>query len=88
MAGTVRRYGGGLLVNIAAAWILHRSVGHSLNVEGAYKHVIADLLGSVGVVVAAILVLAFEWTIADPILSIIIAVTCISFAATSKPWRV
>ena len=46
---------GGLLVSLAAAWILHRSSEHSLNVEGAMQHVIADLLGSVAVVISAVL---------------------------------
>ena len=65
---------GGLVVNVAAVWILHGSARHSLNIEGAFRHVIADLLGSLGVVVSAILVLAFGWTIADPILSVVIGV--------------
>ena len=64
----------GLLVNVVAAWILHRSAGHSLNVEGAFRHVIADLLGSIGVVVSGMLTLAFGWWIADPILSVLIGV--------------
>ncbi len=64
----------GLLVNLVAAWILRRSAGHSVNVEGAYQHVVADLLGSVGVVVSGILVWGFNWTIADPILSVIIGI--------------
>ena len=64
---------GGFLINLAAAWVLHRSSGESLNVEGAFQHVIADLLGSVGVIVSAILIMAFEWYIADPILSVVIA---------------
>lgn len=70
---------GGLLVNLAAAWILHRSSEHSLNVEGALQHVIADLLGSVAVVISAILILTLEGRvginifIVDPILSVIIA---------------
>ena len=65
---------GGFLINLAAAWILHRSSGESLNVEGAFQHVIADLLGSVGVIVSAALIMGFGWHIADPILSIGIAV--------------
>ena len=65
---------GGLIVNIIAALILHRSSGHSLNAEGAFQHVLADLLGSVGVIVAAVLILAFEWHLADPIISMIIGV--------------
>lgn len=65
---------GGLIVNIIAAWILHASSGHSMNVEGAFQHVLADLLGSIGVIISGILVLAFDWTIADPIISVLIAV--------------
>lgn len=64
----------GLVVNLVAAWILHRSAGHSVNVEGAYQHVVADLLGSVGVVVSGILVWGFNWKLADPILSVIIGI--------------
>ena len=69
---------GGLLINLVAAWILHGSSEHSLNVEGALQHVIADLLGSVAVIISAILILAFEGTVSnifiiDPILSVIIA---------------
>ncbi len=69
---------GGLLINLAAAWILHGSSEHSLNVEGALQHVIADLLGSVAVVISAILILTLEGTVenifvVDPILSVVIA---------------
>ncbi len=64
---------GGLLINIAAAWVLHRSSEHSMNVEGAFQHVLADLMGSVGVIVSAVLIMAFNWTLADPILSVLIA---------------
>ena len=68
---------GGFAVNVAAAYVLHRSSGESLNVEGAFQHVLADLLGSVGVIISAILIIAFEWHIADPILSVVIAVLII-----------
>lgn len=76
---------GGLLINIAAAWVLHRSAGHSMNVEGAFQHVLADLMGSVGVIISAILILSFatdnpadalwgfNWFLVDPILSVLIA---------------
>ena len=64
---------GGFLVNLAAAWVLQRSSGESLNVEGAFQHVLADLIGSVGVIVSAILIMAFGWHIADSILSVVIA---------------
>ncbi len=64
----------GLLVNVAAAWILHGSAKHSVNVEGAFQHVVADLLGSFAVVLSGILVLAFGWHVADPIVSALIGV--------------
>ena len=64
----------GLGVNVLAAWILRRSAEDSVNVEGAFRHVMADLLGSVGVVVSGVLVWAFGWTLADPILSVVIGV--------------
>ena len=64
----------GLVVNIGAAAILRRSAKHSVNVEGAYQHVIADLLGSVAVVVSGVLVWAFGWHIADPILGVLIGI--------------
>ena len=62
----------GLVTNIAAAWVLHRAAGESLNVEGAFQHVLGDLLGSVGVIIAAILILTLEWYIVDPIISVLI----------------
>ncbi|MFQ5880269.1 MAG: cation diffusion facilitator family transporter [Dehalococcoidia bacterium] len=77
----------GLLVNFAAAWVLKRSVGQSLNVEGAFLHVLGDLLGSVGVVAAGLLVLAFGWNVADPIFGIIIGVL-ILFSSSRLLWKV
>ncbi len=64
----------GLVVNLIAAWILRSSSDHNVNVEGAFLHVIADLLGSVGVVISGILIWNFGWTLADPIASVIIAI--------------
>ncbi len=62
----------GLLVNIAAAWLLHTSAGHSLNLRGAYLHVMGDLIGSVGAIAAAIIILATGITMADPAISILV----------------
>ena len=64
---------GGLIINIITAWVLHGASQHSLNVEGAFQHVLGDLLGSVAVVVSGIFILLWEWYIADPILSVLIA---------------
>lgn len=64
----------GLVVNIISARLLHGSADHSLNVRGAYLHVLSDLLGSVAAIVAALLVRYFGWFIADPIASILMTV--------------
>lgn len=65
--------GAGLLVNLVAAFLLHRSSGHSLNVRGAYLHVLGDLLGSVAAILAAVIILATGWVLADPIMSCVVA---------------
>ena len=62
----------GLLVNIIVAYVLHAQAGHSLNVHGAFLHVLGDLMGTVGVIVSGILILTFGWDIADPIISVVI----------------
>lgn len=72
----------GLCVNLGAAWALYRSTERNINIQGAFLHVIADLLGSVGVVVSGILVWAFGWTLADPVVSVVIAVLILA-----SSWR-
>jgi cobalt-zinc-cadmium efflux system protein len=63
---------GGLVVNALAAWVLHPVHAHSLNARGAYLHVLGDLLGSVGTVLAAVIVRWTGWLAADPIASLIV----------------
>ncbi len=64
----------GLAVNLLAAWNLSRGGGAgNLNLRAATAHVLADAAGSVAAIVAAVLILAFGWTLADPITSIVIA---------------
>jgi cobalt-zinc-cadmium efflux system protein len=79
--------GGGLLINIVVAWVLHRSAAESLNVEGAFIHVLGDLLGSIGVVAAGALIFAFGWHILDPIFSIIIGLLILTSSARLL-WKV
>ena len=64
----------GMAVNVAAGLVLGRARSHSLNVEAAFRHVFADLLGSVGVAVAAVVILATRWVEADPVVSMLIGV--------------
>ncbi len=60
----------GLLANVMAVWVLHRHAGHSLNIEGAFRHVVSDLLGSIGVLISAIIIITTGWVMIDPLLSV------------------
>lgn len=60
----------GLLANLVAVAILHRAKGESLNVRGAYLHVLSDVLGSVAAIGAGLVVALTGWLPADPLLSI------------------
>ena len=76
--GTVLIVGGiGMLVNIIAAYMLHGGSQHSLNVEGALQHVIADIMGSAGVLLSGLAITVFGNVdgieIVDPVVSVLIA---------------
>nr|MBA3561862.1 cation transporter [Actinomycetota bacterium] len=64
----------GVAVNLAVGLILFRARSGSLNVEAAFRHVVADLLGSIGVVAAGVAILATGWLEADPLVSVLIGV--------------
>ena len=65
----------GLAVNILVAWIMMggADTDENLNMRGAYLHVLSDLLGSVGAILAALLMMFFGWRWADPLASVIVA---------------
>ncbi|WP_050182498.1 cation diffusion facilitator family transporter [Domibacillus robiginosus] len=68
----------GLIVNIVAAFILMKGdKDENLNVRSAFLHVLGDMLGSFGAIVAALLIMFFGWNLADPIASIIVALLII-----------
>jgi len=62
----------GFVANLAAVVVLHRGHEHSLNQRGAYLHVLGDLLGSVGALIAGVVVLTSGWVTADPLISVLI----------------
>lgn len=64
--------GGGLAVNLLGLWLLSGSRAESLNVRGAWLHVLGDALGSVGAIVSGALIWAFGWNWADPVASVAI----------------
>jgi len=66
--------GVGVVGNGLSAWLLHRDAAHSLNVRGAFLHMLGDLLTSVAVLVNGILLLFYPWYWLDPLLSVFIVV--------------
>jgi cobalt-zinc-cadmium efflux system protein len=72
----------GIAVNLAAGSVLYRSRAASINVEAAFRHVLADLLGSFGVLAAAVVILTTGWLQADPIVSILIGLLVLASAWT------
>jgi len=75
----------GLLVNIFVAWVLmsQGDTKENLNMRGAFLHVIGDMLGSVGAVIAGLLIMFFNWGWADPLASVIVAALILT-----SGWRV
>jgi cobalt-zinc-cadmium efflux system protein len=72
----------GIAVNVTAGAILHRARQESINVEAAFRHVFADLLGSLGVAAAAVLILATGWLEADAVVSVLIGVLVLASSWT------
>jgi len=64
----------GLAANIVVMLILRSDAKDSLAVRGAYTEVLADAVGSVGVLIAGGLVLAFGWSLADVVVGVLISV--------------
>lgn len=68
---------GGLAVNVVSAFVLHSASRENLNMRGAFLHVMGDALGSVGAIVAGVLIWRLGWTLADPLISIAMCVLII-----------
>jgi cobalt-zinc-cadmium efflux system protein len=60
--------------NLVSAFVLHGGAGESLNMRGAYLHVLGDLLGGIGAVAAALIIRVTGWEQADPIASIVMTI--------------
>jgi cobalt-zinc-cadmium efflux system protein len=63
----------GLGANLVAARILSRSDHENLNLRGAFLHVLGDIIGSVGAIIAGIMMVTWHWYLADPAVSVIVA---------------
>ena len=62
----------GLVINLISMRLLKAGSGTSLNVKGAYLEVWADMLGSIGVIIGALIIKFTGWAIADPIIAVLI----------------
>ncbi|WP_379158187.1 cation diffusion facilitator family transporter [Paenibacillus sp. sgz5001063] len=65
----------GLLANLISAWsLMHKSdTKDNINIRSAYLHIMGDALGSVGALLAGLLMKLFSWYVADPIISVLVA---------------
>jgi cobalt-zinc-cadmium efflux system protein len=70
--------GAGIVVNGLSTWLLHLKKGKDLNAQGAFLHMLADTLVSIGVVVAGVIISLTGIYIIDPIISLIIVVVILA----------
>jgi cobalt-zinc-cadmium efflux system protein len=72
----------GLVANAVSAWVLRPQGEQNINVRGAYLHIIGDLLGFLGTIVAAVVIWLSGWVMADTIASVVVSVLILRSA-----WR-
>ena len=70
----------GLSVNLTSIGILHGSHKKNLNIRGVFYHMIADAVSSIGIVIAAIIILFTGWNLIDPLVSIGISIIILYWA--------
>ncbi len=79
----------GLVINGINISLLHQGSDHDLNLRGAFLHVVADALGAIGVIVAAIAIAVWHWSWADSVISLVISALIIVAAIPliRQSWR-
>jgi len=65
---------GGLLVNLLGLFLLGKDTSGSLNMRGAWLHMLSDTLGSIGAILAGALIWVFQWHWVDPVTSVLISI--------------
>jgi cobalt-zinc-cadmium efflux system protein len=80
----------GIVVNVAAAWLLARADRRSLNVEGAYLHIVTDLFAFVATAVAGLVVVLSGWERADAVAALVVAALMVraGWSLIAAAWRV
>jgi len=69
--------GGGLVVNMISVFVLHSASEDNLNMRGAFLHVMGDVLGSFGAIVAGLVIWRWGWVTADPLISVVMCLLII-----------
>jgi cobalt-zinc-cadmium efflux system protein len=64
----------GLLANLVSMWMLHSAKEHNINVRAAYLHLFSDSLGSVGAIIAGVILWLTDWRPIDPIITVVFAI--------------
>jgi len=67
----------GVIVNLAAAWVLAKANRQSLNVEGSFQHILTDLYAFIGTLIAGVVIMVTGFVRADPIASLFVAMLMI-----------
>ncbi|WP_234027421.1 cation diffusion facilitator family transporter [Aurantiacibacter arachoides] len=62
-----------LVIDLVTAFITHRGAGHSINMKAAFLHNVSDAMDSVGVIAAGVLILLYDFYLADLIITVVIA---------------
>jgi cobalt-zinc-cadmium efflux system protein len=80
----------GILVNVAAAWLLARADRRSLNVEGAYLHIVTDLFAFIATALAGVVVLVWGRREADAVAALVVAALMVwaGWSLIAAAWRV
>ena len=63
----------GIVVNVAATWLVSRADRSSLNVEGAFQHILTDLFSFIATAIAGVVILVTGWTRADAVAALVVA---------------
>ena len=80
----------GIAVNLGAVWLVGRANRTSLNVEGAFQHILTDLFAFVATAVAGIVVITADWHQADAVATLVVAALMAKagWELISASWRV
>jgi cobalt-zinc-cadmium efflux system protein len=82
--------GAGIVVNLLATWLIARADRGSLNVEGAFQHILNDLFAFIATAVAGLVILLTGWTRADAVAALVVAALMVKggWGLLRESWRI